>query len=163
MTEKEVKGKSVLRFLTFEEETGRCFTAITKQCKSDSERQWTLPSTRGRRNKWALRRGRARPLEATQLGSRPPLPSSCTPSSPHAQNKPDIWVCIPNPSNLKTKLHFQKNLVRAKLMRSAWLNPAPGQRALIVASIWHSKLRQEASVSEPRGVHVRSLSVNCFS
>lgn len=42
MTEKEVKGKSVLRFLTFEEETGRCFTAITKQCKSDSERQWTL-------------------------------------------------------------------------------------------------------------------------
>ena len=29
VTEKEVKGKSFLRFLTFEEETGQCFTAIT--------------------------------------------------------------------------------------------------------------------------------------
>ena len=51
-------------------------------------------------------------------------------------------------------------------MRSAWLDPAPGQQTLPVASDWHGKLRQwdkRLLFQRPRGVHVRNLSVNCFS
>lgn len=137
------------------------------KCKSDNKRQWTLaPASGGQQEQvgpLATRRGQARPMEATRLGSHPPLPWSCIPSPPHAQNKPDIWVCIPNPSNLKPKLHFQKNLVWAKLMRYAWLDLAPGQWALLVASIWHSKLRhparQEASVSKSQEVYMSGVSL----
>ena len=133
-----------------------------RQCKSDNKRQWTLaPGSGASRNKWALwPQGEVKPDPCKQHVW------SCTPSPPHAQNEPDVWVCIPHPSNLKTELHFQKNLVWAKLMRSAWLDPAPGQQTLPVASDWHGKLRQwdkRLLFQRPRGVHVRNLSVNCFS
>lgn len=100
-----------------------------------------LQYQRDNRRKWELQRpGEIKPDLWKQHHWAPVLGchADCTPSLPHDQKKQEIWICIPNPSNLKAELHFSKKPCVSKTDDFCMAGLAPGHLTLLVASIWHS-------------------------
>lgn len=79
-------------------------------------------------------------MEAALRGSSPRLPRSLHTQPSTRSKKQEIWIRIPNLSNLKAELYLSKKSCASKTNDFCMAGSAPGHLTLLVASAWHRNL-----------------------